>query len=128
MKELLEKYPKAAKVVKEYYLNKLLKSLEDKGLDEDFKEHVRQQGVPEEQIFKLLEANPIALTDIFDSHGILINIDAFFNSKKEKTFGYLIDDGKDHPMEDNRSVVLPDRKTAEQGAVEYSFKLLEEKL
>ncbi len=58
----------------------------------------------------------------------MININAFFDSKGGKIFGYLIDDGKEHPYDDNLSTALPDRKEAEKGAIEYSFKLLEEKL
>ncbi len=121
MKELLEKYPKAAKVVREYYLNKLLESLKDKGLPEDFKEEVRKEGLPEEQIIRLLEANPYALVDVFDKNGIYINIQAFKDSKGTPLFGYFIE-------EEYRSTALPDRKTAEQGAIEIAMKLLEEKL
>jgi hypothetical protein len=131
MKGLLEKYPKAAKIVNEYYLAKLLESLNDKGLPDDFKEHVKQQGLPETQIVSLMEVNPYALVDVFDQNKIPIHI--VVNSKldddrnvKSVTFGVIIAMGSN----DMKTVTewFPTRKEAEKVAIIEAFGILEEKL
>ncbi len=125
MKELLEKYPKAAKIVKEYYLNKLLEGLKDKGLPEDFKDHVKQQGLPEEQIVKLLEVNPIALTEIFDKYKLIICINGLGQIEEEVSFIWSIFNGIGHQADIFK---YETRKKAEEAAIIEAFKLLEDKL
>jgi hypothetical protein len=129
MKELLEKYPKAAKVVKEYYLKKLLDSLEDKGLPDEFKDHVKQQGLPEEQIIKLLESNPIALIDIFDENNIFIHI--LVTQSKDDLNKASFAEGIFLPSQGTKTgggTYYKTRKEAEKKAIIEAFKLLEEKL
>jgi hypothetical protein len=131
MKELLEKYPKAAKVVKEYYLNKLLESLNDKSLPEEFKEHVKQQGLPETQIVSLMEVNPAALMEVFDENKIPIHIvvNSKLNDKREiesLSFGVIIS------MTSNDMTTIPKwfntRKDAEKIGIISAFEILEQKL
>ena len=50
MLELLQKYPEATKAVKSYYLEIMLNSLNDASLPEDFKDHVRAQGIDDDKI------------------------------------------------------------------------------
>jgi len=128
MKELLEKHPKSAKIVREYYLKKLLDSLEDKGLPDEFKEHVKQQGLPEEQIIKLLETNPGALTDVFDENGIYIItfIDRRDTTPEEVNFRTSIS-GKQGTLNTCKSL-FKTRKEAEKEGVTEAFSLLEQKL
>lgn len=120
MKELLEKYPKAAKIVKEYYLNKLLESMKDKGLPDDFKEHVKQQGLPEEQIVSLIEINPGALIEVFDENNIFIDIDVhvFVDDKDCNYFSYkIVGTEIEHDS-------FETRKNAEKSAVSEAFEFL----
>jgi len=136
MKELLEKYPKAAKVVHAYYLEKLLNSLNDRGLDEEFKEHVREQGLPIEQIVSLMEVNPIALVDVFTEHNIFITI--IFHKEKVVpklfelvgllTYDYYIYCPKLSNLEETGDMKRINRKDAEQDGIEAAFKLLESEL
>ncbi len=123
MKELLEKYPKAAKVVREYYLNKLLESLKDKGLPEGFKEEVKKEGVPEDRIISLLEANPAALMEVFDENEIYIHIGIDYPEIGEHSpIMFTFDTGRG---EINTFLT---RKGAEKEAIIKAFSLLEEKL
>lgn len=124
MIELLEKYPKAAKVVREYYLKKLVESLKA-DLPEEFKEHVRQQGVSNETIAGLLDGNSRALFDVFDENELFIDIDVhvYINSIKDTIdFTYKIPGVLDQGLTYNT------RREAEKAAVEKAFELLEEKL
>jgi hypothetical protein len=127
MKELLEKYPKAAKVVREYYLDQLIESLKDKSLPDEFKEHVKQQGITNETISGIISGNPRLLFDVFDDNilyiGIILN-----NSANEMRFEYGISNGMEGIFDNGKSIKYNTRKEAEQKAVEEAFQLLEEKL
>ena len=119
MTELLEKYPKAAKVVREYYLEQLLESLKEKALPEEFKEHVKQQGITDETVQGLVSGNPRLLFDVFDENELYITImkDSAF-TKPKFYYNVVLNDGKKY---DNR-------KDAEEAAVREAFELLEQKL
>jgi len=127
MTELLEKYPKAAKIVREYYLEQLLESLKEKSLPEEFKEHVREQGITNETISGIISGNPRLLFDVFDENEIFIQIGITIKEK----WNYLVNDLMISNFPNIPDVGNPDfksRKEAEQAAVEEAFKLLEEKL
>ena len=120
MLELLQKYPEAAKVVKSYYLEIMLNSLNDESLPEDFKEHVRAQGIDDDKIAKIAEGAPRNLFDVFDANGIFIEI-----SISNKDFSYKI-----YPRDQDFLDVnwYATRKSAEEIAIKDAFKLLNEKL
>jgi hypothetical protein len=120
MIKLLETYPEAAKLVTSYYLEKMLLSLDDSSLPEDFKDHVRAQGVSIDKIAVLAEASPRTLFDVFDENGLFIEI------RISKTdFSYKI-----FPRDFDFLDVTwyPNRKEAESMAISDAFKLLNEKL
>ncbi len=102
--------------------------MEDKGLPEEFKEHVKQQGVPEEQIIKLLEANPGALTDVFDENNIFIHI--LVTQSKDELDKASFAEGIFIPSIGTKTggIYYKTRKEAEKEGVIEAFKLLEEKL
>jgi len=122
MLELLEKFPKAAKVVKQYYLEKLIESL-DATLPEDFREHVREQGITDEVLAKIVGEAPRMVFDVFDENGIYISIGVFAPA----SFKYQINDLLIGPVF-RYSEIFKNRKEAEKAAVEKAFKLLNEKL
>ena len=64
MLELLENHPKTAIVIKQWLLDKLLESLKDESLPEDFKQHVREQGIDNDRVDKILTGSPRALFDV----------------------------------------------------------------
>lgn len=126
MIELLEKYPKAAKVVREHFLEKLIKSLKA-DLPDDFKEHVRQKGVTNDTISKLIDNQPRLLFDAFDENELYIGI--ILDTSWPKTrFQYGISEGNEGIFTKGQITVFDTRKEAEKQAIEEAFKLLEEKL
>ena len=123
MTELLTKYPKAAKVVREYYLEQLLESLKEKNLPDEFKEHVKQQGITDETVQGLVSGNPALLFLVFDKNEIYIHIGIDYPEVGEHfPIMFSFDTGKG---EINTFLT---RKQAEQAAVEKAFELLEQKL
>ena len=120
MIKLLETYPEAAKLVTSYYLEKMLLSLDDSSLPEDFKDHVRAQGVSIDKIAVLAEASPRTLFDVFDENGLFIEIRISNTEFSYKIFP------RDFDFLD--VTWYPNRKEAESMAISDAFKLLNEKL
>ena len=74
-KELLENYPKVAKPIREYFLTKMMESMvKDIDIPEDFKNAVKERGVPDELIANIIDKNPAALFEIFDGLHTYIEI------------------------------------------------------
>lgn len=124
MIELLTKYPKAAKVVREHFLEKLLESLKA-DLPEEFKDHVREQGVKDEDVINLIGKQPRILFDVFDENKIYIGVSCnpvLENNEKENIVFRYTFNGK---IESND---FSSRKEAELEAIKEAFELLEEKL
>jgi hypothetical protein len=118
MLELLQKYPEAAKVVKSYYLEVMLSTLNDDSLPEDFKEHVREMGIDNDKISRILNGSPRSMFDVFDDNGIFINITFDY---EHRVFRYSVEgevDSQDYLF----------RKSAEQEAIAEAFKILNERL
>jgi hypothetical protein len=116
--QLLDEYPKAALVVKQWYLEKMLESLNDDNLPEDFKDYVREQSIENPQIGAIIDTSSRTLLDVFDGHKVYIQISVWEGPK----FSWFIrDEPSDAKMYDGR-------KDAEKEAIEYGFKILNEKL
>jgi hypothetical protein len=98
----------------------MLLSLDDSSLPEDFKDHVRAQGVSIDKIAVLGEASPRTLFDVFDENGLFIEIRI-----SNEEFSYKI-----FPRDFDFLDVTwyPNRKEAESMAISDAFKLLNEKL
>jgi hypothetical protein len=116
MLELLENHPKTATVIKQWLLDKLLESLKDDSLPEDFKQHVREQGMEDDKVAKIISSSPRALFDVFDGNKVYIDISCL----NDKFLWGINDD-----MNDN---VYETRKDADLAAIVEAFKLLEAKL
>ena len=116
--ELLEKYDKAAIVIKQYYLNKMLESLKDDNLPENFKDYVRESSIDNDKIGKLIDVQPRGLFDVFDANKIYIGItpNPLVGGME---FKYSIDD---------ISGEAPTRKEVEKTSVEKAFEILNNKL
>lgn len=123
-KTLLETYPKAAKVIKQHFVDQLVNSLKDADLPEDFKEFARQQEIDDDKIGGLIDAQPRGLFDVFDANEINIIIHAYIEEPPTE-FGYSI------PQEGDMSATMKiyqTRKEAEVAAVEQAFEILNKKL
>lgn len=124
--DLLVAYPKAAEVIREWFLEKMLESFKDNTVPESFKELLKQKGIDNENLSRLIDSQPRALYDIFDEHQIYIDIRAILEEEEKsvlKCFRYRIPLQKELVLED-----FPNRKEAEIAAINAAFGFLEEKL
>lgn len=122
--ELLEKYPEAAKVITEFYNNKLIESMDTEELTEEFKEVIKSQEFDNQYVATFIDSNPRFLFDVFDANEINIVIHAYIEEPPTE-FGYSI------PQEGDNSAtmqVYQTRKEAEAASVEQAFEILNEKL
>jgi hypothetical protein len=120
MLELLENHPKSTIVVRQWFLSKMLETLNDENLPEDFKKHVMNQGIELDRIANVIDGNSRSLFDIFDNHKIYIE------TLHEPTgFWWKIKDDSEYLRLSN---ACPTRKEADTEAIIEAFKLLEEKL
>jgi hypothetical protein len=120
MLDLLNKYPKAAEVVKNWFTDKMIESLNTDDVPEDFKEMIRQDVIDNEKLDKILGKQPRTLFDVFDEHKIYIEIQ--LNTGSSVKFLYLINKNQTSFEQYNT------RKEAEGFAVETAFEILEQKL
>ena len=119
MLELLESHPKTALVVKQWFLDKMLDSIENESVPEDFKQMVREQGIDNDKVAGVLEGAPRSLFDVFDSQKVYIEIHV--NSPGKVFFTYSINNVVGEFTSDIR-------KETETEAVIEAFKQLEAKL
>jgi hypothetical protein len=120
MLEILENHPKCTIVVKQWFLDKMLESLNLESLPEDFKESVRSQGINNDKIAKMLDGSPRALFDVFDSHKVYVQISVDLRGTTP-VFRYCFGDIVE-------SIDYSTRKEAETEAIIEAFKILEAKL
>ena len=124
--ELLETYPKAAKVIGEFYNNKLIDSMNDssEGVSDEFKEMLKQQSFDNEYVATFIDNNPRFLFDIFDSNSVYIEILVDL-TKDDALFSYVIDGDM---MSNVEGILYNSRIEAEKVAIEKAFQLLNDKL
>ncbi len=118
MLELLKNYPEASKVVKAYYLELMLSTMNDESLPENFKEYVKGMSIDDDKISKMLDGSPRSMFDVFDDNGVFINITF---DHEFRTFTYSVDGEVD-----SQNYLF--RKAAEQAAVAEAFKILNARL
>ena len=99
----------------------MLESLNDDSLPEDFKDHVRSQGMDNNNIAAILDGNPRNLFDFFDSHNMYITVTCF--SDGSFSYSIIADIGTSGTSE-----VYKTRKEADKNAVETAIKQLESSL
>ena len=116
--ELLEQNPESAKLICSYYLEVMLESLNDESLPEEFKNHVREQAMDNNNIAAILDGNPRNLFDFFDSHNMYITVTCF--SDGSFSYSIIADIGTSGTSE-----VYKTRKEADKNAVETAIKQLE---
>lgn len=121
MLKLMEKYPEAAKEVVAFYLEKLLTSLKTESVPEGFKDFVRQKGVDNETIVKIVESSPRMLFDVFDSHELFIE-----TLYMEYAFHYTVSNGEEVIVANSENYKT--RTECDRASVQEAFRLLNEKL
>lgn len=113
--ELLEAYPKTAKVITDFYQSKLIESMDTEQITEEFKQVIKSQEFDNQYVASFIDSNPRFLFDVFDANEVYIQINV-------PNFSYSINAG------DVIAGTWETRKEAEAAAVEQAFKILNEKL
>jgi hypothetical protein len=116
--ELLQENPDAANIIKQYYVDLMINSLDESSLPENFKEFMREQGIDEDKVAQMMEANARNVYDVLDENGFVISITYDVNFKK---YSYYINN-------DQHRIVVDTRKEADSGAVAVAICRLQEKL
>jgi hypothetical protein len=124
--ELLETYPKAATVIKEFYNNKLIDSVSKSSeeIPEEFKEMIKQQSFDNEYVATFIDSNPRFLFDVFDNNELNVEILVMY-SDRPSMFTYTVVEGDLIHTEPTK---YNSRIEAEKVAIEEAFKLLNERL
>lgn len=118
MLDLLNKYKKAADVINAHFTKKMIDSFEnDDEVPEEFKEFMKQRGVDNENLAKMLDVSPRALFDVFDENGLFIQIEGDNKNGWSWEVGSAIENS-----------VCSSRIEAEAKAVETAARLLNNKL
>ena len=91
-KELLETYPKVAKIIKDWFIQRMLDNLEKfEGASQEFKDTIREQGVANETLIHVIDKNPSSLFEVFDSVQVYVGIVVEQLPETEKVvFNYYI--------------------------------------
>jgi hypothetical protein len=114
--ELLDLYPVATEVVRDWFMDKMAESFKNQELPKDFKEFMREQGIPNNKLVKLIDVNPRVLFDVFDSNGVIINV-VYSNG----VFSWDVNTVKSLDS-------YSSRREAESAAVQRAFQILHDKL
>lgn len=122
--ELLEAYPKAAKVINEFYHIKMIESMNTEDVSQEYKDLLKEQEFDNEYVATFIDANPRILFDVFDSNAVYIEI-LVDTTTNEPEFTYGVIDG-------DTMYTCPGkynyRIEAEKVAVDKAFQLLNDKL
>ena len=115
---LLTKHKNAADVINAHFTKKMLESFEqeDSDVPEEFKAFMREQGVDNENLAKMLDVSPRALFDVFDENHLYIQIEGNNN-----IWYWDVENIIENP-------ICTTRREAELKAVEATFELLDTKL
>jgi len=115
--ELLEGHPRTAEVIRAWFMEKMIESINNaQDVPEEFKDYMRQQGIDNEKLSVMIDAQPRSLFDVFDAQGIIINV------------FYVV--GKFHAQITDYAAETEsvNRKDAETSIIDYAFRILEDKL
>ena len=114
---LLEKNPASTEIVRAWFLEKMIESLKDENVPDEFKNFMREQGIDNEKLSIMIDANPRMLFDVFDANDIIIETSLYPNGE------FTIKIGNQATTNSWKT-----RKEAELFAIEAAFDILEKKL
>jgi len=114
--ELLDLYPIATEVVRDWFMDKMAESFKNQELPKDFKEFMREQGIPNDKLVKLIDVNPRVLFDVFDDNGVIINV-----VHSNDVFSWDVNTVKSLDS-------YSSRREAESASVQRAFQILHDKL
>jgi len=114
--ELLQKHPESAEIVRAWFMGKMIESLKDENVPDEFKDYMREQGIDNDKLGIMIDVNPRMLLDVFDEHEVFISINVV-----DRKFTYRIDNLV-NPTE------YSTRKECELISITRAFEILENKL
>ena len=114
--ELLVLYPIATEVVRDWFMDKMAESFKNQELPDNFKNLMREQGITNDKLVKLIDVNPRVLLDVFDDNGVIINV-----IHVNGVFSWNVNTVKNLNS-------YSSRREAESAAVQRAFQILDDKL
>ena len=114
--ELLQKHPESAEIVRAWFMGKMIESLKDENVPDEFKDYMREQGIDNDKLGIMIDVNTRMLLDVFDEHEVFISINVV-----DRKFTYRIDNLV-NPTE------YSTRKECELISITRAFEILENKL
>lgn len=115
--ELLEKHPRSGEVIRAWFLKQMFESFNDKDVPDEFKNFMREQGVDNDKVAKMIDINPRMLLDVFDENDVVIETSLYPNGE------FTIKIGNQATTNSWKT-----RKEAELFAIDAAFDILEDKL
>jgi hypothetical protein len=115
--DLLEKYPASTEIIRAWFMERMIESLQDENVPDEFKDFMREQGVQNDKLGTMIDANPRMLLDVFDENNIVIETSLYPSGEFKIKIG-------DQPTINSWKT----RKEAELFAIEAAFEILENKL
>lgn len=125
--EILQKYPHSADVVRKWLFDRMVESMQDDSVPEDFKQSMMNEAVTNVRLAVFIDTNPRILFDVFDENDIIIYF-MIFSSPEGVRFSAAIHTGNDEVKPNPIGKQYNTRKEAEYAAVEAAFEILENKL
>jgi hypothetical protein len=123
--KLLENNPLSATLIRAWFLEKMIESLQTTDVPDEFKDMMRETGIENDKLSVMIDANPRMLLDVFDENDIYINIEAYLGELTLfDSFGYGILGQKLLIA----NMEFKTRKEAELFAIEKAFEILEKQL
>jgi hypothetical protein len=115
--EILQKYPHSADVVRKWLFNRMVESMQDDSVPEDFKQAMMNEAVTNERLAVFIDTNPRMLFDVFDENNIVIETLVYPSGEFTTKIG-------NHATTNSWKT----RKESEVFAIEAAFEILENKL
>ena len=115
--ELLEKYTASAKIIRAWFLEKMIESLQTADVPDEFKDMMRETGIEDDKLSIMIDSNPRMLLDVFDDNDIVIENSLY----PDGTFTIKI--GNQATTQSWKT-----RKESELFAIDAAFEILENKL
>ena len=115
--ELLNKYTESAKIIRAWFLEKMIESLQTADVPDEFKDMMRETGIEDDKLSIMIDSNPRMLLDVFDDNDIVIENSLY----PDGTFTIKI--GNQATTQSWKT-----RKESELFAIDAAFEILENKL
>lgn len=87
--DLLNKYTASAEIIREWFLEKMIESLQTTDVPDDFKNMMKQTGIENDKLAIMIDANPRMLIDVFLENNIQIGINPLTESRNFEGSVYL---------------------------------------